>query len=404
MAINRIFITLIVLSSLISTSFCTQLYAQTTNKTSNALTDPDYTGEKGQRLSPVIAFKAGKSLIDMNGMASVEQVANYLKNHSSTKIVIEGYASANLDAETSKKLSADRAASVKKTLTETYGIPASRIVANGKGSADEGVIQLRKSGDAVLVYEQKTHEEPRPAKKTSSYQEQARRTGTSSKNGNGGKADGSGNILYDILAYAMINTMTSDYQTCIYCGGTGCSYCNNVGEYIVTNQGLTNSIFGLYKDISGGSMQSQTTHNSIKDGYQKVETENGFTIEGNFKNGVLNGQGKAYDADGTMYVGNFKNSTIDGKGTMTFSWGGKYVGDFKDNEIEGKGTFTRDDIKYVGDFKNGKFNGHGTIYIKEEKTFIKGIWKDNELIEEIERGQWNPNASKTPTKKTTRKK
>ena len=403
-------------------SICVKLHAQTTINSSNAYTYTDYTAIKGARLSPVIAFKAGKSLIDMNGMANVEQVANYLKNNSSKKIIIEGYTSADLDAESSQKLSTDRAEAVRSKLINTYGISSSRILASGKGIATADVMQLRKSGDAVIVYMQKEQEDRHKSAQhnvTRSKKGGATVSHSGNKNSTAGTGKRSGkqmeqdvtnwanNLMGKALVAGMVGVMTGQDRTCHSCWGAGCSDCNYTGKVFAVDMGLSSSVADA---IVGDGSAPETSSNvakktTIKDGYRKVTLDNGDVLEGNFKNGVLNGQGKCYNSEGWKYVGSFRNSQIHGRGTLTTPWGDKYIGEFVDGEIH-SGTHTFAGGKYIGKFKNGNFNGTGTLYLKDDKRYVKGVWKDGELVQEMASGPWNPTVSNTSTasKKTTTKK
>ncbi len=413
---------LIVLFLIMGSNLYNVLLAQTTN-TSSSYIDPDYTGEKGLRLSTIVGFKAGKSLIDMNGMSSVEQIANYLKSRPSVKVVIEGYAPAGTSDDACQNLSADRAAAVKKSLINTYGISASRLIANGKGVASSEVMQLRKTGDAVLVFEQKPKEDRKLTSQNSRSSQRgnakssrtggksvASNKGTNSRNGNDA-VNAVNNLIGNAIAYGMIGAMTGSDQTCRSCWGSGCSDCNYTGQVYVVDTGLTNALFGAYSAAANAErgQQRASKNTKIKDGYHKIDLGNSETIEGYFKNGKLNGQGKAYAADGTKYVGNFKDDKPNGKGTLTLPDGVKYVGDFVNGTAEGMGTMTwANGDKYVGQFKDNVPHGNGIVYLKEDKTYLKGVWKNNEMVDLIEQGPWNPTASKTSTTKgkttSTRKK
>ncbi len=395
---------------------CQNINAQVSQQNHSSFIDPDYTGEKGTRLSPIIAFRAGKSLIDMNGMANVEQIANYLKGRPSIKIVIEGYAPASSDEDACKRLSAERAAAVKKSLVNTYGISSSRIIANGKGIANSDIIQLQKSGNAVVVYEQQAKEDKEQLARYNTTQQHNTKThgnNTTNKNNrtntrNGNDAVNAVNSLIgNALAYGMIGAMTGDNEYCHSCWGTGCSECNYTGKVFVIDKNLTDALYGLYTQGANTLAEQQQASNNttIKDGYHKLNIGDGETIEGNFKNGYLNGPGKGYNTAGDKYVGNFKDSRPHGKGTMTLSTGDKYVGDFVNGKATGTGMLTLSNgDKYIGQFKNALFNGNGTFYIKAEKKYYKGIWKDNELAELIEEGTWNPSISKRRTTSTQKKK
>ena len=80
-----------------------------------------------------VFFRIGSSVITADQQPNVEMIANYLKNHANSKVVIKGYASQDGNLENNIKLAKNRAEAVKKALTSRYKIAADRIVAEGEG-------------------------------------------------------------------------------------------------------------------------------------------------------------------------------------------------------------------------------------------------------------------------------
>ena len=71
----------------------------------------------------------------------------------------------------------------------------------------------------------------------------------------------------------------------------------------------------------------------------------------------------------------------------TFLWpdGEKYVGEFRDDKRSGQGTFTwANGEKYVGEFRDNKRNGKGIRYSASDSVLEQGLWKDGELVREVE--------------------
>lgn len=60
-------------------------------------------------------------------------IADYMKNHPQSKVVIKGYASKDGNLDFNIKLAERRAESVKTALVKRYKIAASRITAEGEG-------------------------------------------------------------------------------------------------------------------------------------------------------------------------------------------------------------------------------------------------------------------------------
>lgn len=80
-----------------------------------------------------VNFQIGKTNITADQMPNVAAVANYLKNHPASTVVIDGYASKDGPEEVNIRLANQRAQSVKDCLINKYGIKADRIKAQGKG-------------------------------------------------------------------------------------------------------------------------------------------------------------------------------------------------------------------------------------------------------------------------------
>ncbi len=96
---------------------------------------PEVVKEVNNNLQSVryIFYKIGSSVITADQQPNVEMVAQYLKNHKDSKVVVKGYASPDGNLEFNKKLAAARAESVKTALVKKYGISADRITAEGEG-------------------------------------------------------------------------------------------------------------------------------------------------------------------------------------------------------------------------------------------------------------------------------
>ncbi|MDE7411274.1 MAG: OmpA family protein [Paramuribaculum sp.] len=99
---------------------------------------PEVIKEVSNNLQSVryVFYKIGSSKITADQQPNVEMVADYLKNHKDSKVVVKGYASPDGNLEFNKKLAAARAESVKTMLVKKYGIKADRITAQGEGIGD----------------------------------------------------------------------------------------------------------------------------------------------------------------------------------------------------------------------------------------------------------------------------
>lgn len=84
----------------------------------------------------------------------------------------------------------------------------------------------------------------------------------------------------------------------------------------------------------------------------------------------------------------------------TFLWpdGEKYVGEFRDDKRSGQGTFTwANGEKYVGEFWDNKRNGKGIRYSASGSVLEQGLWKDGELVREVDVTPPEPRAASAST-------
>ncbi len=88
-------------------------------------------------LQPTVIFRQGKSTVDAAQVASIELIAQYMKNHKEANVEIKGYASPEGSAEVNQKLSEARAEAVKNILVKKYKISADRLTTKGMGATDK---------------------------------------------------------------------------------------------------------------------------------------------------------------------------------------------------------------------------------------------------------------------------
>ena len=106
---------------------------------------------KSNVLQPTVIFRQGKSVIDPAQYASVEMIANYMKNHPEAKLTVSGYASTEGTAELNQKLSEQRADAVKNALVKKYKIAADRITTEGLGATDKFSDELAFNRVAMFI-------------------------------------------------------------------------------------------------------------------------------------------------------------------------------------------------------------------------------------------------------------
>lgn len=93
--------------------------------------------ETATNLQPTVIFRQGKTVVDPAQYASIELIANYMRNHKDANVEIKGYASPEGSKEINEKISQDRAEAVKNVLVKKYKISANRLKATGMGATDK---------------------------------------------------------------------------------------------------------------------------------------------------------------------------------------------------------------------------------------------------------------------------
>ena len=80
-----------------------------------------------------VFFRNGSSAITADQMPNVTMIADYMKNHPGSKVVIKGYASQVGNLDFNIRLAQKRAEAVKDVLVKRYKVAADRIQAEGQG-------------------------------------------------------------------------------------------------------------------------------------------------------------------------------------------------------------------------------------------------------------------------------
>jgi outer membrane protein OmpA-like peptidoglycan-associated protein len=111
------------------------LRAQLNNCANNAANWEAKAKEVSNNLNSVrfVFFRVGSSAVTSDQQPNVEMIADYMKNHPNSKVVIKGYASPEGNEDANIKLAQKRAESVKTSLVNKYKIAESRISAEGAG-------------------------------------------------------------------------------------------------------------------------------------------------------------------------------------------------------------------------------------------------------------------------------
>ncbi len=94
---------------------------------------PTVVDNSKKTLESTVTFRVGSTAIDASQQPNVERIASYLKKHVEANVEIKGYASPDGPEDVNIKLANARAQAVKDMLVSKYGVPSSRIKAEGQG-------------------------------------------------------------------------------------------------------------------------------------------------------------------------------------------------------------------------------------------------------------------------------
>ena len=115
-----------------------------------------------------------------------------------------------------------------------------------------------------------------------------------------------------------------------------------------------------------------------KNGFGKINFNNGDFYEGNFLNNKFDGKGHFFwKKNNNEYIGNYTNGVFNGEGLYKWSENQYYKGNYINGIKEGKGEIKfSDGKKFICNFENGKPNGIG-IFVdpkgnEKEVQFING--------------------------------
>lgn len=116
--------------------------------------------------------------------------------------------------------------------------------------------------------------------------------------------------------------------------------------------------------------------------YLTFNTSKGIQVHyvGQVKSKKANGRGVALLSSGSRYEGEWQNNLRHGKGAFYWPDGQYYEGQYKDDKRHGLGTYHwPNGEKFTGLWEKDKRNGEGTFF--GEKGKVRGIWKNDELVE-----------------------
>ena len=188
---------------------------------------------------------------------------------------------------------------------------------------------------------------------------------------------------------------------------------NIIKKYIIKNKK------NIFNEVNKKSNQyNGQIINGKKNGFGKMNYENGDLYEGNWKDGLREGEGTLINNNGAKYYGIWENDSLKDKIEIEYINGDIYKGNLKEGKKNGFGIYTykllnivyegyfENDFKngkgkitffnkrinrrnidsnninyelYEGDFLNDKIEGNG-IYYYDDGKIIKGIFKNNKPI------------------------
>ena len=81
-----------------------------------------------------VTFATGSAWLNKDSVAEIRDLATFLTDYPNTNVAVEGHSDSTGSAAVNKRLSQQRADSVKQSLIDDYGISAERVTSTGYGS------------------------------------------------------------------------------------------------------------------------------------------------------------------------------------------------------------------------------------------------------------------------------
>lgn len=330
-------------------------------------------GDIGEILPFVVDFQPSQSTVSTVGAASIKDVATFLNNHPTIKIVVVGFTRNSANASASVKLSQTRAEAVKSILVNRHKIDENRLLTIGAG-IDVGLAShLAKTSDAVMFYEH--------GNTLSSLHSQKLRE----------EREAEGMKMAGALASILLGFGTGE-TSCSYCNGSGyvmgevCPKCGGSQTMYDENKAIKEQKQLAESLIDNTKSNTQKTGNAVK-GRQYITNRFGDNyFEGYISNKMVNGRGMTLIVDANnskvgreSYSGEWSNNRYHGKGVLRLSDGNRIIGVFKNGEFTGDGVIlTRNKDIYVGSIVNFKMSGKGIMYSSFGDVY-EGEWENNDL-------------------------
>jgi uncharacterized caspase-like protein len=136
---------------------------------------------------------------------------------------------------------------------------------------------------------------------------------------------------------------------------------------------------GTMKYRDGSEERCQLAEGLKKTGVCHFKGSDGYTYDGDYKNGSQTGHAKIHLRDHSDYEGAVEDGKANGYGKMTYANGDTYEGDWQSGKQHGKGAYVgKDGCRYVGDYVDGKSHGQGVLTCpngrRQEGTWIAGVF------------------------------
>jgi len=130
---------------------------------------------------------------------------------------------------------------------------------------------------------------------------------------------------------------------------------------------------------NGSVMRCQLAEGRGLTGICHFKAKDGYTYDGEYKDGKRTGHAKIRYADSELYEGEVKEGFPDGYGKWENAKGDTYEGDFRAGKRNGKGVYVwKTGCRYVGEFVAEKQHGQGLLIcpngLRQDGRFIAGVY------------------------------
>lgn len=142
---------------------------------------------------------------------------------------------------------------------------------------------------------------------------------------------------------------------------------------------------GTIKHSDGYSYEGEFK-DGMKEGFGKEVHDEDTYYEGEWMADKKHGEGKLVTPNGEVYEGQFEDGMKDGMGKLKMNNGDVYEGAFQSDFFNGEGSLQAvNGDYYQGQWSWGKRDGEGVQHLANENKTLTGLWRKDELVKDYDK-------------------